>query len=72
MKFTLHKSVTTVSITSDEDNHATISTRHLAGNHMCRAIMRYIAEEGHTLYDTDGVCLIGTIDELLGETDGKA
>lgn len=72
MKFTLHRNISTVSITSDEDNHVTISTRHPAGGGMYRAIMRYIVEGEHTLYDTDGVCLIGTVDELLGETDGKA
>ena len=70
MKFTLHRNNGTVSITSDEDNHANISTRHPAGSRMYRAIMRYIAEEGHTLYDTSGVCLIGTVDELTaGDTE---
>jgi hypothetical protein len=68
MKFTLHKSVTTVSITSDEDNHVNISTRHPEGMKMFHAIMRYIAEEEHSLYDAYGRCLIGTVDELMANT----
>jgi hypothetical protein len=67
MKFTLSKSINVIAIISDEDNHINISTRHPAGRGMFRAIMRYITEEGHTLYDTNGVCLIGDVGELMGE-----
>ena len=67
MKFTLHENITTIAIISDEDNHINISTRHPEGMKMYRAIMRYIAEEKHTLYDAYGLCLIGTIDELMAD-----
>jgi hypothetical protein len=67
MKYTLSKSINTIAIISDEDNHINISLRHPEGRRMYRAIMRYIAEEGHTLYDTQGVCLIGDVSELMGD-----
>ena len=59
MRYTLHENVTTIAITSAEDNHITISTRHPEGKRMYHAILRYISEEGHTLYDAYGLCLIG-------------
>lgn len=68
MKFTLHENITTIAIISDEDNHINISTRHPEGMKMYRAIMRYIADGGHTLYDAYGTCLIGTVDELMADT----
>jgi hypothetical protein len=68
MKFTLHENITTIAIISDEDNHINISTKHPEGMRMYRAIMRYIAEEGHTLYDAYGLCLIGSLDELMADT----
>lgn len=64
MKFYIHKSISTVAITSDEDNHANFSLRTATGKAMFRAAVEALVQQGHQIY-RDGILIGGDISDLV-------